>query len=126
MESGASGFSAGLRGLGTPVDIFAKCEDDASMHVISRKKLKQFAERYPAAESPLNAWNKTVRQATWRNFADVRAVFPSADQVGKFTVFDIGGNKFRFMAVIHFNRGKVFVRQVLTHQEYDRGQWKND
>ena len=65
-------------------------------------------------------------QATWRNFADVRTVFPSADQVGKFTVFDIGGNKFRLIAVIHFNRGKVFVRHVLTHQEYDRGQWKND
>ena len=96
------------------------------MHVISRKKLKQFAKRYPLAESTLDAWFKTIRQATWRNFADVRAVFPSADQVGKFTVFDIGGNKFRLIAVIHFNRGKVFVRQVLTHQEYDRGQWKND
>ena len=96
------------------------------MHVISRKKLKQFAERYPVAEPPLDAWHKTVRQAMWRNFAGVRAVFPSADQVDRFTVFDIGGHKFRLIAVIHFNRGKVFVRQVLTHQEYDGGEWKND
>jgi mRNA interferase HigB len=27
---------------------------------------------------------------------------------------------------IHFNRGKVYVRYVLTHAEYDRGDWKND
>lgn len=98
----------------------------AGVHVISRKKLRRFAERYPLAESPLDAWHKIVRRANWRNFADVRAVFPSADQVGKFTVFDIGGNKFRLIAVIHLNRNKVFIRNVLTHQEYDRGQWKND
>ena len=112
--------------LGTLVDIFANCEDDGGVHVISRKKLSHFAERHPVADSPLMAWHKAVRHAEWRNFADVRAVFPSADQVGKFTVFDIGGNKFRLIAVIHFNRGKVFIRNVLTHQEYDRGQWKND
>ena len=98
----------------------------ADVHVISRKKLRRFAERYPLAESPLDAWHKIVRRANWRNFADVRAVFPSADQVGQFTVFDIGGNKFRLIAVIHFNRNKVFIRNVLTHQEYERGQWKND
>lgn len=96
------------------------------MHVISRKKLTQFVERHHSAESSLAPWFKTVRQATWRNFAEVRAVFPGADQVGKFTVFDIGGNKFRLIAVIHYNRSKAFIRHVLTHQEYDRGQWKND
>ena len=110
----------------TLVDIFANCEDDGGVHVISRKKLRHFAERHPVAELPLMAWHKAVQHAEWRNFADVRAVFPSADQVGKFTVFDIGGNKFRLIAVIHFNRSKVFIRNVLTHQEYDRGQWKND
>ena len=56
----------------------------------------------------------------------MRAVFPSADQVGKFTVFDFSGNKFRLITVIHFNTGKAFIRYVLTYQEYDHGQWKND
>jgi mRNA interferase HigB len=28
--------------------------------------------------------------------------------------------------VIHYNRKRVYVRHVLTHKEYDRGQWKND
>ncbi len=114
------------RVLGTLVDIFANCEDDVGVHVISRKKLNEFIGRHPVAASPLDAWYKVAEHAEWRKYADVRAVFPSADQVGKFTVFDIGGNKFRLIAVIHFNTGKVFIRYVLTHQEYDRGQWKND
>jgi len=40
------------------------------------------------------------------------------------TVFSIGGNKYRLIAVIHYNRHKVFIRAVLTHAEYDRGNWK--
>ena len=54
------------------------------------------------------------------------AQYPSADQVGKFTVFNIGGNKCRLIVVIHFNRGKIYVRSVLTHQDYDRNKWKED
>lgn len=96
------------------------------MHVLSRKMLRQFWELHPDAESPLQAWHKTARTAEWQTFADVRAMFPHADQVDRFTVFNIGGNKSRLITVIHFNRGKVYVRHVLTHKEYDRGHWKDD
>jgi mRNA interferase HigB len=58
--------------------------------------------------------------------ADVREVYPHADQVGRCTIFNIGGNKFRLVVVIHFNRGKLFVRQVLTHEQYDDEKWKED
>jgi mRNA interferase HigB len=51
-------------------------------------------------------------------------MFPSADQVGKLTVFNIGGNKVRLMAAIHYNRKKIYIRAVLTHSEYDQGKWK--
>jgi mRNA interferase HigB len=40
--------------------------------------------------------------------------------------FNIGGNKYRLITAIHYNRKRVYVRHVLTHKEYDRGQWKND
>lgn len=95
------------------------------MHVISKKKLREFWENYPKARSPLEAWYQVARHAEWESFADVRAAFNTADQVGRFTVFDIGGNKYRLIAVIHFDRGKVFVRHMLTHAEYDEGKWKN-
>jgi mRNA interferase HigB len=51
-------------------------------------------------------------------------MFPSADQVGTLTVFNIGGNKVRLIAAIHYNRKKVYIRAVLTHPEYDEGKWK--
>lgn len=96
------------------------------MHIISTKTLREFWAVHPAAELPLRAWIKIVEAAQWENFADVREVYARADQVGKFTVFDIGGNKFRMIVVIHFNRGKVFIRHMLTHAEYDKGNWKDD
>jgi mRNA interferase HigB len=72
----------------------------------------------------LRAWHRVARNEEWHSFAEVRAFFPTADQVGKLTVFNIGGNKYRLIAAIHFNRGKVFMRHVLTHAQYDRGDWK--
>jgi mRNA interferase HigB len=94
------------------------------MHVISKKKLREFWEEHPKAQSPLEAWYQIARHAEWESFSDVRATFNTVDQVGHFTVFDIGGNKYRLIAAIHFNRGIVFVRHVLTHAEYDTDNWK--
>lgn len=96
------------------------------MHVISEKALRTFWEQYPDAEGPLRAWHRVVEHSTWRNFADLRAIYASADLVGKFTVFNIGGNKYRLIAHIHFNRQKVYVRQVLTHKKYTVADWKEE
>lgn len=94
------------------------------MHVITLRRLQEFWAVHPDAEGPLRSWYRVVRQAHWRHFADVRALYGSADQVGTFTVFNIAGNKYRLITVIHFNTGRVYVRQVLTHPEYARGRWQ--
>jgi HTH-type transcriptional regulator/antitoxin HigA len=44
----------------------------------------------------------------------------------KFCVFDIPGNRYRLICAIHYNRGRVYVRHVLSHAEYDRGRWKQE
>jgi len=51
-------------------------------------------------------------------------MFPAADQVGKLTVFNIGGNKVRLIAAIHYNRKKIYIRAILSHAEYDKSKWK--
>ncbi len=48
------------------------------------------------------------------------------DQYKQFVIFDVGGNKYRLIVAIHYNTGRVYVRNVLTHAEYDRGKWKKD
>jgi mRNA interferase HigB len=94
------------------------------MHIISRKALRSFWERYPESELPLIRWYKIMERSAFGNFAELRATFPSADLVGELVVFNIGGNKYRLIASIHFSRAKVYVRHVLTHNEYNQGTWK--
>jgi len=72
------------------------------MHVITRKRLNQFAEKHPGARSALARWYAIVRKSRFQNFAQLRETFPQADQVGKFTVFNIGGNKVRLIAAVHY------------------------
>lgn len=96
------------------------------MHVISRKKLREIWSFDPELENPLRAWIKVAESAEWHRFSDVRASLKNADQVDKFTVFNILGNRYRLICVIHYNRGKVFVRHLLSHAEYDRGRWKRE
>ena len=90
------------------------------MHVISRKKLVEFWLRHPPSVSVLRVWFRRVRLSKWGSFAELRADFPSADQVGRRIVFNVGGNKLRLIAAVHFDRGKVYICHVLTHAEYDQ------
>ena len=69
----------------------------------------------------MSHWFKIMRQTRFSSFTALRRTFPSADSVGDLVVFNIAGNKYRLIASIHFNRGKVYIRKVLTHQAYDRG-----
>ena len=94
------------------------------MHVISRKALTSFSARYKDADLPLRAWFTIFKKAEFQSFASVKKVWNSVDKVEKFTVFDIGGNKYRLIAIIHYQRRKIFIRAVLTHKEYDSGHWK--
>jgi mRNA interferase HigB len=94
------------------------------MHVITRKRLNEFAEQYPDTLNALAHWYRLMKRGRFRSFAQLRETFPSADIVGKFTVFNIGGNKVRLIAALHYNRQKVYIRAVLTHREYDTGTWK--
>lgn len=94
------------------------------MHVISLAHLRAFWNKHREAETPLRAWVKLIEHSRFEGFNELRRTFPAADEVDRYVVFDIGGNKYRLIAVIHFNRQKIYVRHVLTHTEYDSGRWK--
>ena len=94
------------------------------MHVITRKRLNEFADEHPDTRNALAHWYRLMKQGTFRSLVHLRETFPSADPVGNLTVFNIGGNKVRLIAALHFNRQKVYIRAVLTHREYDTGAWK--
>jgi mRNA interferase HigB len=94
------------------------------MHIITRKRLNEFAEKHPTAANGLVHWYRALKRNNPANFAQLRRIFPHADQVEGLTVFNIGGNKARLIAAVHYNRRKVYIRAVLTHAEYNAGKWK--
>ena len=94
------------------------------MHIISHKALRLFWTTYPDSKTALSRWYKIVQNGEFRSFSELRVAFPSADKVDDLIVFNIGGNKYRLIASVHFNRNKVYIRHVLTHSEYDKEKWK--
>lgn len=92
------------------------------MRLVSNKALVDFAAGHREAGTPLQIWRRIIESSTFANFAELKKTFNTVDKTGDFFVFDIGGNKFRLVAAVHFNRQMVFIRHVFTHKEYD--QWK--
>lgn len=96
------------------------------MHIISRKRLLEAARKHGELAEPLDAWYRIAKKAAWKNLMDVRRMFPSADAVGEFTVFNIKGNSYRLITEINYRTGRVFLRHVLTHAEYAKEGWKSE
>ncbi|MBG1269344.1 type II toxin-antitoxin system HigB family toxin [Nostoc sp. WHI] len=96
------------------------------MHVISRKKLRQFCQKHADCCEALDDWYITVSKADWANLLEVQTIYPQAEAVSKFIVFNIKGNKYRLIASINFLKQVIYIKYVLTHAEYDKDSWKND
>lgn len=96
------------------------------MHIITHSRLLAFSERHPDSQGALETWYRIMKKLRLTHFNELRQIFPSADLVGKCVVFNIGGNKARLIAAIHYNKGRVYIRHVLTHAEYNKNQWKRE
>lgn len=99
------------------------------MRVIAMPRLRQFWASHRAAELPLRTWWKIATKAKWDSIADLRRTYPHADAVKLScglvaTVFNIGGNKYRLVTKIIYEYHRIYIKAVLTHSEYDRGNWK--
>ena len=73
----------------------------------------------PEAEQSLRNWHTVAENSRFADFADLRQSFGSADYVPPYTVFDVGGNNYRVVVIVRYRDGKMFVRWVMTHREYD-------
>ena len=88
--------------------------------------IREFGVGDPAAKKPLGEWFSRLKATTAKSFAELKLTFPSADQVGTCTVFNIGGNKYRVIAKIVYRFQTVYLRSVMSHKEYDKDKWKAD
>lgn len=94
------------------------------LRIISKKQIREFVKRFPKAAEPLKHWANAVENSEWKNPVHLKAGFGTADFVGDLTVFDIGGNKHRLIAFVHYRRQVVYIKHILTHKEYDKEAWK--
>jgi mRNA interferase HigB len=95
------------------------------MHIVSHKAIRLFSASHPGAARALEHWYRVARRAAWASFADVSKTFNTADLVAPCVVFDIGGNRYRLIAEINFSRRILFIRHILTHEDYENGAWKS-
>ena len=91
------------------------------MHIVALKTLQIVWKTHPDAEMPLRAWYTIAKQAQWRTPADIKADYRNASFVGaNRVVFNIKGNRYRLIVLAEYQKGRLFVRFVGTHAEYDR------
>lgn len=95
-----------------------------AVRIISRKALTEASVKHPEWAASLFAWYKITKSANWQSFQDVRNSWRNSDRVGKFLVFDIGNNKCRLIATVKYEWKMLYIRGVLTHAEYDKGNWE--
>jgi mRNA interferase HigB len=99
--------------------------------VVGTDRLARFGAEHAGAAAALAAWRQTVTAATWRNPADVRRTYGSADPAvpvaggRRVAVFNFRGNRYRLVAAVDYPLGVVNVLRVMTHEEYSRDRWKD-
>jgi mRNA interferase HigB len=97
------------------------------VQIVTRKHLEEAMEAHKDAADELKKWRRTVKAARWRRFEEVRSIFTDADDVKDYVIFNIRGNRYRLVTVIHYvkvvggkqTKGHVYIRSFLTHKEYD-------
>ena len=99
------------------------------MRIIKPSSVRAYAAKHPTAREPLSAWLLTTSRADWHSLADVRRTYPHADSLllesgNTVTIFNIAGNTYRLIVAIHYNARRVYIRDFMTHAEYNKEAWK--
>jgi len=94
-----------------------------TMCIIKRGALQQFWQMHSDSKTSLESWYAVMRKANWKTPVELKQAYRNADLVGRRTVFNMAGNKHRLIARVNYRTQRVFVLDILTHAEYDRGAW---
>lgn len=99
------------------------------MRIITRRRLNEYTQLHPNAAVSLSAWHDVAKKSAWRNLQEIRQTLPHADaaKVGSgktVTIFNIAGNHHRLITAIHYDTGKIFILQILSHADYSKNRWK--
>jgi mRNA interferase HigB len=82
-------------------------------------EIRKFISKTPLSAKALNKWYDEVWNNDWKSFSELKKTYNTCDFIGYDRyVFDIAGNNYRLIAMIHFNKRTLYIRKILTHDEY--------
>ena len=90
------------------------------MNIVSKRAPAEAERRHRELEGVLDTWFRIAKRAKWTCLNDVRKTFRDTDEVDGKTVF----NNFRLITGINYLSQMIFIKEVLTHAEYDKEGWK--
>ena len=93
------------------------------MHVISKRPFNDAARRHPNQRDALMRVHRELERALFVNPESMRQVFPTLDNFkhkNGWWVLDIGGNHLRVITCIQFVHGRMYIKHICTHAEYDK------
>jgi mRNA interferase HigB len=94
------------------------------MRLISKQNVRRDAQGFPRdIYQAVEVWCKVVEQAHWLNLNDIRKTYNrSVDQVSNYLVFNI--KEYRLIVTFSFKLQIIWYKCLLTHKEYEKGDWK--
>lgn len=88
------------------------------MTLIGLPHLTEFASAHAQARKPIESWQALIKKNAFKHLAHLKQTFGSADYVPPDTIFDIGGNKYRIVALVNYEAQVVMVKAAMTHEQY--------
>lgn len=84
--------------------------------------LPKFQRKHAFSRNVIRDWVAHVEASDWKNFLELKKTFNSADYRKPNIIFDLGGNRFRLVARVDYQKGVVRIFKIGTHDEYNS--WK--
>lgn len=94
------------------------------MQIIGLRKIDAFKRDHANSRVSLEGWIAVAGEAIWKTFPDVKRTFAAADYLHPYVIFDVGGNNYRLIAIIDYERQSITIHNLLTHATYDK--WSKD
>ncbi len=93
------------------------------MELEGRAKIERFKVKHSSSRRAMNGWIKVVEDSQWNNHAELKQTFPKADYVRDRMVYrlKVGGNNYRIIAKVSFDKEKVILEEVMTMRNTTSG-----
>ena len=90
------------------------------VRIVTERRIREFIGQEPRSANAMWLWADAIASGSWSNPGELKRTFASASFVGDLTIFNVGGNKYRIAAFVHYAKQIVYIKRIGTHKEYDR------